>query len=161
MSGAATAKMVIEIYEDRTYCRKTGQHAMLFNPESYALEWDFVFEQEQFISGKTRTSGLLGINRSLFDLTLLLDGTGVGAAALGKSGVDVPKELWEFLETATVLNRDGTRKPAPPFCRLVWGNLCARCVVKKVRVEASLVAADGKILRAALHTTFQSVFPKR
>jgi len=160
MSGTSTAKMVVETYADESYSGKTGQYAVLFNPESYALEWDFMFVQEGTISEKTLLGDLRGIKRSDFELKLLFDGTGVGAAALGKSSVDVPKELWTFLEATTILSRDGKRKKAPPYCRLVWGNLCARCVVKKLKMEVSLVAGDGKILRATLHTTFQMVFPK-
>jgi|GEM_PF-4003158 len=161
MSGTSTAKMVVEVYENKNYSKKTKQYAVLFNPASYGLEWDFKYAQKPALSGHTLFSGICDIKNAIFGITLIFDGTGVGAAASGKNSVSAMDELWDFLEKATPLNRDGSRKRLPPYCRLVWGNLCIRCVVQKVKANVELVASDGKLLRVKLDTTFQSITPER
>ena len=153
--------MVIEIYEDKTYRSIKAQYPVLFNPENYALTWDFSFHEEPTVKGGMTEALLASVNPSVFDMTFIIDGTGVGAAALGKSSIHVPTEIWNFMEAATVLNRNGTRKPQAPYCRLVWGNLCAKCYVKRVKLETKLLDRNGTVLRAALITTFQTIYPTR
>ncbi|WP_027187584.1 CIS tube protein [Desulfovibrio cuneatus] len=158
--NTATAKMVIETYTDKTYRSKLKVYTVLFNPEGYTLDWGFSFKEESFVTGGSRTL-MEGVNRSVFDMKFIIDGTGVGAAALGRSSVNVADEIWNFMETATALNRKGTRKPEPPFCRLVWGNLCAKCLVSKVKLDVTLLDRKGAPLRATLTTTFQTIYPEK
>lgn len=152
-------KMVIEIYSDARYSKKTTQYPILFNPENYSLNWAFTFTDDETATGGNAPCELKSINRSEFTMTFIIDGTGIGAAALGRENIAVVKEVWDFLEITTVMNRDGTRKAAPPFCRLVWGNLCARCFIKQVKLDINLLDRTGKALRAALATTFRAVYP--
>ncbi|MFT4302486.1 MAG: hypothetical protein QM579_12120 [Desulfovibrio sp.] len=157
---AATSKMVIETYTDKTYRSKLKDYTVLFNPEGYTLEWGFSFKESPLINGGT-SMAVEGISRSVFDMKFIIDGTGVGAAALGRSSVNVAEEIWNFMETTTVFNRNCTRKPKPPFCRLVWGNLCAKCLVSKVKLDVTLMDRKGAPLRAALTATFQTIYPDK
>lgn len=157
---SAVTKMVIEIYEDQTYKTKKSQYSVLFNPENYSLQWKFSFSNNEKANGGNAQRSLKGIDRSVFDMSFIIDGTGIGAAALGRKEIIVADEIWNFMEATTVLNRNNTRKTKPPYCRLVWGNLCARCFVEQVKLETKLLDRKGTILRAVLNTTFQTVYSK-
>lgn len=156
---SAVTKMVIEVYKDNTYKEKKSQYPVLFNPENYTLQWEFSFSNDEKANGGSAPCLLKSVNRSIFDMTFIIDGTGIGAAALGRDKIVVANEIWNFMEATTVLNRNGTRKTEPPYCRLVWGNLCTRCFVRQVKVEIKLLDRQGIMLRAALSTTFQTVYP--
>ncbi|MDL2274776.1 hypothetical protein LJC22_01450 [Desulfosarcina sp. OttesenSCG-928-G10] len=153
------AKMVVETYADATYSKKTGHYAVLFNPENYSADWDFTFETKEFVNGGNLPGRLQSISHSNFDMTFIIDGTGVGAAALGRDKINVMDEVWNFLEATTVLSRKSSRKQKPPYCMLVWGSLCARCFVKRVKLEMRLLDRNGTPLRAALITSFQTFYP--
>lgn len=155
------SKMVIETYTDATYSKKSGHYAVLFNPETYSVDWDFTFHTEEFVNGGSLPVRLRSIAHSNFDMTFIIDGTGVGAAALGRDSINVMDEVWNFLEKTTVLSRKSSRKQVPPYCMLVWGALCACCVVKKVKLEVRLLDRSGSPLRAALVTTFQTFYPSK
>lgn len=155
----AVTKMVIEIYKDARYTSKQREFQVLFNPERYSLQWEFNFASKEVLHGGSTPAVLEAVSRSVFAMDFFFDGTGVGAAALDRNEINVTTEVWNFLETATLLNRNGKRKAAPPYCRLVWGNLCARCLIKKVQMDVKLLDRTGKILRAVLKTTFQTVYP--
>ena len=153
-------KMVVETYADATYTARQKEFQVLFNPEKYTLGWAFNFDSKELLKGGSTTAVLESVTRSVFSMDFIFDGTGVGAAALDRKEVNVAREVWDFLETATVLNRKNKRKPSPPYCRLVWGNLCAKCLVQSVNMEVKLLDRSGKILRAVLKTTFQTVYPE-
>ncbi|UQZ88722.1 hypothetical protein C4J81_05690 [Deltaproteobacteria bacterium Smac51] len=158
---STVSKMVIEIYDDDAFTKKSGSYAVLFNPETYSLSWQYELSQMEVVGGGTTRASLAGISDTDFDMTFLIDGTGVGAAALGRDCLDVTDEIWKFMTIATILNRDGSRKPQPPFCRLVWGSLCQRAIVKRVKIDVKMSDRNGKALRASLTVSFGSVFPPK
>lgn len=154
---AGTAKMVIEAYADAAFTKRQGQYAILFNPENYSLVWNFGLNNREKVNGGNTVPTLYKVRDANFKMTFIIDGTGVGAAALGKSKIVVASEIWSFLELATILNKNGKRKAAPPFCRLVWANLTAKCQVETVTMKITLLNRDGTPLRASLDVTFRSL----
>lgn len=152
----AVTKMVIEIYKDGTYAKKEKQYPVLFNPENYTLDFAFSFKSDETAMGGNTQYLFQSIARSQFTMTFFIDGTGIGAAALGRDKIVVVDEIWKFMETTTIMNRNGTRKKEAPFCQLVWGPLCKQCLVLKVNLKIKLLDRTGKPLRAELETTFQT-----
>lgn len=160
MSAPTYAKMVVEAYGDSGYGKKTGEYPVLFNPETYAVDWDFRFSEFETVGHETTTPELREIRGSEMSMTFVIDGTGVGAAILGKSRIVVLDEVDKFLSVATVVNPGGTRKTKPPYCRLVWARLNLKCLVTRVRLEITLMDRDGTPLRAKMHVTFHSLHGK-
>ncbi len=160
-TAATVSKIAVEVYQDETYKKKTGQMVMtLVNPATFTQTWDFEIGATEKAKGGNTKESLKKVADAAFTLTFLIDATGVGKALDGEepgAAPDVKDRVWKFLETATILNSDNTRKPAPPYCLLVWEDVCVKCLVSKVKLETKLLNRKGQWLRASLTVTFRHV----
>ncbi|MEM0999912.1 MAG: LysM peptidoglycan-binding domain-containing protein [Bacteroidota bacterium] len=126
---------------------------VMFNPETYSVNYQNVYDRKQGINTSGRTAQYAMSSPSRLNLTLILDGTGVGVyglSILGKS-TDVYQQVQEFLRLTYRMDGDIHE---PKFLTIRWGDLTFKCRLESVDVRYSLFDKSGIPLRAELTTAF-------
>ncbi|MCG8700915.1 MAG: hypothetical protein MI922_22880 [Bacteroidales bacterium] len=126
----------------------------MFNPESYSLFYQNVYDQKQGINSTGRPSSYHITKPEKLNLKLILDGTGVDNTGFNnmRFGVeDVYQKVQRFLDITTIM--DG-KIHEPRYLTLKWGDLVFKCRLMSVNVNYSLFNSSGIPLRAELDTVF-------
>lgn len=126
---------------------------VMFNPESYSLNYRNIYDQKQGINTSGRTAKYSMSKPGNLVLTIILDGTGVdvyGLSVFGKS-IDVYKKVQEFLKYTYHMDGDIHE---PKHLVVKWGDLTFKCRLDSVDVKYSLFDNSGVPLRAELRTEF-------
>ncbi|MFN6497792.1 MAG: hypothetical protein RMX65_012395 [Nostoc sp. DedQUE01] len=134
----------------------------MFNPESYSLKYENVYQSYQGINTTGRTAKYSLSKPQNLSLKLILDDTGVSdyglsgfaaASFLGKlkGTKDVYKQVNYFLELTTYM--DG-KTHEPKFLKIEWGDLIFDCRLQSVNVNYTLFNRTGQPIRAELDTVF-------
>lgn len=156
-------KLKIFVYQDENRTgRPEDTFKVMFNPESYSLKYENVYQKYQGnnTSGRTARYSLSKPNK--LSLKLILDDTGVadyglygfaGASSIGHlSGTkDVYKQVNRFLKLTTYM--DG-KIHEPKFLKIEWGDLIFDCRLQSVDVNYTLFNRNGQPIRAELDTVF-------
>lgn len=152
-------KMVIKVF---TTPERTAfgpkKYEVMFNPSSYSLTYENNFSKLQGINTTGRPSQFALAPPDTLDITLIIDGTGVGKLGAQKladelfgAEDDVYAEVQDFLKQTTEVNG---KIHEPNFLRLEWGDLTFDCRLKKVKVSYTLFNRKGNPLRAELQCEF-------
>lgn len=171
MSGLFSAKLQklnIKSYRDikRLTTDYIDQFDVMFNPESYSLNYDVAYSTESAIGKPGAQPRFNHNNIPELNLKLVVDGTGVSNptglfAAADVSNLiggesDVYERVQRFFDLAYEMK--GTIHQSY-FLVLSWGKLSFPCRLKSLRVHYSLFTRSGAPLRAELDTTFVKDVP--
>ncbi|MEH1945269.1 MAG: hypothetical protein V7L01_34335 [Nostoc sp.] len=134
----------------------------MFNPESYSLRYENVYQKYQGVNTSGRTAKYSLSKPQKLSLKLILDDTGVAdyglsgfatAAFVGKlkGTKDIYKQVNRFLQLTTYM--DG-KSHEPKFLKIEWGDLIFDCRLESVDVNYTLFNRSGQPIRAELETVF-------
>ncbi|MEP5340741.1 MAG: hypothetical protein ABJL44_00075 [Algibacter sp.] len=131
----------------------------MFNPESYLLSYENVYDVLQGINTSARTARYAMSKPKELKIKIILDGSGVSDLGLtpvirrarGRSNDDVYKQVQYFLELTS--DMDG-KLHEPRYLTLKWGDLQFKCRLGSVDVNYSLFNRSGSPLRAVLDACF-------
>ncbi|NEP49778.1 MAG: hypothetical protein F6K65_13565 [Moorea sp. SIO3C2] len=157
-------KLKIRVYKDG---KRTGKgedtFEVMFNPESYSLKYENVYQNKQGINTRGREAKYTLSKPRNLSLKLILDDTGVadygglgfaGASLLGNllGTRDVYKQVDRFLKLTTFM--DG-KIHEPKYLKIEWGDLIFDCRLVSVNVKYTLFNRSGQPIRAELDTVFK------
>jgi len=144
-------KLKIEAYKTIKFNEsdKVGEFIAMFNPATYSQKFEIEYnkEQGQGTSGSAQSFGKIKPQDYTFEF--LFDGTGAAAEP-----TDVAEEIKYFLDLTYRFDGELHR---PYFCKLHWGHLVVRCVMKSANVNYTLFKPDGFPLRAKIQATFSQI----
>jgi len=147
-------KLKIYSYEDAKRIKHDDVFEVMFNPESYSLSYENVYDPKQGIN-TTGSPAHYSISKpAQLSLKIIFDGTGVntyGWTNLREGRTAVEAHVEAFLEQTT--NMDGNLHQ-PKFLTLAWGNFFFKCRLASVNVHYTLFDNSGLPLRAELDTRF-------
>ncbi|MEM8641107.1 MAG: hypothetical protein AAGG51_20180 [Cyanobacteria bacterium P01_G01_bin.54] len=163
-------KLKINVYGNRLRAGlPEDTFEVMFNPESYSLQYRNVFQAQQGINTSGREARYALSKPSELSLTLILDNSGV-IASNGATGTlltgsvlmnrlqgknDVAKRVKRFLELTT--HMDGAIHE-PKFLKIEWGDLIFKCRLESVQIKYTLFNRAGQPTRAELETQFVGDF---
>ncbi len=141
-----------------------GTFEAMFNPESYSLKYENVYQKYQGINTTGRRARYSLSKPQNLSLKLILDDTGVAdygdlglaTASLVGSTKDIYQQVNHFLKLTTEMNGDIHQ---PNFLEIRWGNLTFDCRLQSVEVNYTLFNRSGKPIRAELNTVFIEDIP--
>lgn len=177
-------KLKIQVYGNRLRVGlPQGTFEVMFNPESYSLKYENVYQTYQGINTSGRNAKYSFSKPKNLSLKLILDDTGVAdygmfgleaapfvvkaAAFVGKltgekdvdkliGQKDVYKQVQKFLQLTTYM--DGELHQ-PKFLKIQWGDLIFDCRLASVDVNYTLFNPSGHPIRAELNTVFIEDIP--
>lgn len=152
-------KLKIRVYGNR---RRIGlgedKFEVMFNPESYSLKYENVYEPSQGINTSGRATKYSLSKPQNLSLKLILDDTGVADSGIAGALIgnilgtkDVYKQVNRFLKLTT--HMDG-KIHEPKFLKIEWGDLIFDCRLESVNVNYTLFNRSGQPIRAELDTVF-------
>ena len=166
MSRFQLEKLKIHVYGNR---RRIGlpqdTFEVMFNPESYSLRYQNVYQSYQGVNTSARTAKYSLSKPSELSLKLILDNSGIvsdpnlagalltGSALMNKSSGknDVYKRVQQFLGLTVFM--DG-QLHEPKFLKIEWGDLIFNCRLASVNISYTLFNRSGQPTRAELDTEF-------
>lgn len=147
-------KLKIEVYGNRLRIGLPKDTLkVMFNPESYALSYQNVYEEQQSIGSGSSSARYQMSKPANLSLKIIFDGTGVSEqGVLGLlAKKEVETEVQHFLKA--VFSMD-SQLHEPKFLKVLWGTLNFDCRIDDVTINYSLFDQSGKPLRAELDTSF-------
>lgn len=156
-------KLKILVYADeRRIGLPQATFEAMFNPESYSLKYENVYQKYQGVNTSGRTAKYSLSKPQKLSLKLILDDTGVAdyglsgfatAAFVGKlkGTKDIYKQVNSFLQLTTYM--DG-KSHEPKYLKIEWGDLIFDCRLESVDVNYTLFNRSGQPIRAELETVF-------
>jgi LysM repeat protein len=156
-------KLKINVYGDSSRLGLPQQtFEAMFNPESYSLSYENVYQKDQGINTSGRTAKYSLTKPEKLSLKLIFDDTGVAdygysgfatAALIGKlkGTQDIYKQVNRFLDLTTYM--DG-KSHEPKYLKITWGDLIFDCRLESVDVNYTLFNRSGQPIRAELDTVF-------
>lgn len=154
-------KLKIEAYKDKKYSpsKKVDNFEVMFNPDTYSRTWENQYYTIEPAGSSVTEERFNVTNPSGFKLKFILDGTGAGAVASmkGKSNapVDIDNEIKRFRKLTCDYNGEIHR---PLYCKISWGTLILKCILKEVTVSYTMFKPNGDPLRATIDATFSENF---
>lgn len=148
-------KLKVHVYSDQERKSEVKTLTMMFNPESYSLDYQNVFDAKQGINTSGGDACYAMTKPSLLKLKLIIDGSGVNQFGLEQYQTppkDVYYEVQDFLDATLIMN-GATHKPG--FLKLTWGDLIFKCRLETVNVTYTLFKNTGEPLRAELDCLFR------
>ncbi|MDY7003250.1 MAG: hypothetical protein SWX82_04600 [Cyanobacteriota bacterium] len=155
-------KLKINVYQDEKRGSAQETFTAMFNPESYSLKYENIYQPYQGINTSGRGAKYSLSKPQNLSLKLILDDTGVadygssgfaGASLVGNvSGTkDIYKQVQKFLQLTCYM--DG-KIHEPKFLKIEWGDLIFDCRLQSVKVNYTLFNRSGQPIRAELDTVF-------
>jgi len=148
-------KLQISAFNDRERKSSAGAFTVMFNPESFAMKHQNVFQDDQGVGGAQRFAHVAPENLSL---ELLIDGTGVSdygiATLLGLGQKSVSEQVKEFLQLC--FYKEGEIHE-PRYLRIQWGEWPLTgfdCRLQSVDISYTSFDRNGAPLRAKLNAAF-------
>ena len=146
----------------RSEGEETDEIKVMFNPESYSLKYENIYQSYQGINTSGRSAKYSLSKPQNLSLKLILDDTGVadyglyGFATASLVGnllgtKDVYKQVNRFLQLTTYM--DG-KSHEPKYLKIEWGDLIFDCRLQSVTVNYTLFNRSGQPIRAELDTVF-------
>ena len=124
---------------------------VLFNPASFAMRHENVFQGQQGINTSGRRARYAHTQASTLQFDLVLDGTGVVEGASKKS---VAAQIQDLLELCFYM--DG-KIHEPKYLKIQWGEGALKdfdCRLQALDIEYTAFDRNGTPLHATLKTTF-------
>lgn len=145
-------KMIIHAYSDPTFRDKLDEFAVLLNPESYSLNYEIQFKDNQApgTSGSELTFEMIRPQQLEFEF--LFDRTGAipSAGDIGDDGVHTDIDHFKEL----TIGFDGSTHRTK-YLILSWGKLLFKCCCTSLNVTYKLFRPDGVPLRAVAKAQFE------
>lgn len=166
MSRFQLEKLKIHVYGNRLRAGlPQDTFEVMFNPESYSLRYQNVYQSYQGINTSARTAKYSLSKPSELSLKLIFDNSGIvtdpslagalltGSALINKSSGknDVHKRVQQFLDLTAFM--DG-QIHEPKFLKIEWGDLIFNCRLASVNISYTLFNRSGQPTRAELDTEF-------
>ncbi len=170
---AKLEKLKIHVYKDRKRSKdqevEGSPFKVMFNPDSYSLKYENVFQAHQGINTSAREAKYSLSKPSTLSLKLILDNSGVveasswrystGTLLTGSALVDrirgkndISKRVAKFLSLTSYMDQEIHE---PKFIKIEWGDLIFKCRLASVEVNYTLFNRSGQPLRAELQTEFE------
>ncbi len=149
-------KLKITAYNDRERNIEDNTFEAMFNPESYSLRYETVFQEIQGLNTSGREAKYSLSKPNKLSLKIILDDSGVtdfGAVMLPGlcKDKDVYKQVRKFLKLTYTM--DG-QIHEPRYLKIEWGDLVFSCRLESVDVKYTMFDRTGKPIRAELDTSF-------
>lgn len=156
--SAKLKKLNIKSYSKVSRSQKDlkDQFDVMFNPESYSLNYANTYASEQAYNTSGKEARYLHSNTRELSIKIVLDARGIdelGISGLTGEPQSIYHSVQQFLELTYEM--DGEIHE-PRYLTLSWGSLEFKCRLTSVRVNYSLFNRSGDPLRAELDTTFIS-----
>lgn len=150
-------KLKITAYPDRRRSgRSLGDFTVMFNPTSFSVKHEHVFQCHQGSNTSTKRALYSYSRPQEINLDLVIDGTGVGdfgiTTLVGLGTKSVKEQVQDFLELCFYMDEE---LHEPKFLTLEWDaldNFAGR--LKSVDITYNLLDRNGEPLRAELATVF-------
>lgn len=160
MLGKLT-KMTLVGFKDPEFRRPTfNVYQALVNPESYALNYAVVYNQEQAPGASANSGSYVNTPPRRLEFEFLFDATGAleagGLSPARLSGLGVWAQLEEFKRAVYYYEGSAHR---PPYVRLQWGQLVFKCQLETLSVTCKLFRPDGTPIRAVAKAAFVETVP--
>ena len=148
-------KLKIEAYKSIEFSEndKLGDFDVLYNPSTYSEKFEIEYDDKQ---GQGTSSNEYKFSKTKpqdYSFEFIFDGTGVSG-----SDLHVGEMVGQFLDMTYNFEGDMHR---PPFCKVIWGQLVVRCVLKSATVNYTLFKPDGFPLRAKVQANFGAIEHER
>lgn len=152
-------KLKINVYSKRL---RTGlpqnTFEVMFNPESFSMQHENVFENLQGINTSGRSARYSHSRSDKLSLTLLIDGSGVSdyvlMTQLGFGHDSVAEQVKNLLDLCFYMDGDIHE---PRFLKIQWGNGPLSdfdCRLESVNIKYTAFERNGEPLRAELDVVF-------
>lgn len=157
-SGNLT-KVHIEAYSDDAYNSLVGAFDVLYNPNTYDVEYKNEFDTSRPENANDSLPQFKSAKGKDLVIELLWDATGASFTGIAEEFTRIRAEghveasIQRFLALTFELQADTHR---PNFLKVNWGTLMFQGVLTSAKVTYSLFANDGKPLRAKMNCTFMS-----
>ena len=141
-------KLKLEAFKDIEFSDNIGEFNVLYNPSAYTEKFEIEYDDKQ---GQGTSSNEFKFSKTKpqdYAFEFIFDGTGVSG------GEDVSTMVGEFLDMTYNFDGDMHR---PPYCRISWGHLVVRCVLKSASVNYTLFKPSGYPLRAKVQASFAAI----
>lgn len=145
----ALEKLIITAYENPDFTKEVGKFTTSLNPESYSLNHDLQYKEEEKAGSSNPNLVYEKTNSSNLDLKILLDGTGV----LKKVDESVADRILNFQKLTYKYNGNTHR---PNYIVIAWGTLLFKGVLTKLKVDYKIFKENGEPLRAIINATFKN-----
>ena len=151
-------KLKIESYLDYERSRADKTFTVMFNPASFSLKHENVYQGRQDINSEAKQEIYSYSRSSDLTLNLIIDGTGVGdlgiESLIGLGAKSVAEQIQEFRDACFHIDVD-THEPR--YLRLQWGEGPLQefdCRLTSVDINYTSFHRDGTPLRAELTCRF-------
>lgn len=145
----ALEKLIITAYENPDFTKEVGKFTTSLNPESYSLNHDLQYKEEEKAGSSNPNLVYEKTNSSNLDLKILLDGTGV----LKKVDESVADRILIFQKLTYKYNGNTHR---PNYIVIAWGTLLFKGVLTKLKVDYKIFKENGEPLRAIINASFKN-----
>lgn len=134
----------IQAFQDAARSKKIGAFESRVSPVNFTLHQQNVYGELIPLNGSLPIQGFTSGGKTVMELLLLLDGTGVNARK-GDNPLIVADELSKLV-THTIQYEGSIHQP--PFLKVVWGNLPVfLCRAESMEVEYKTFDKDGVPVR--------------
>lgn len=151
-------KLTILGFSDIKRTAKTGKFEVMYNPTSFSMSHQNVFEDLQGINTFGRQARYSYARSESLEIDLVIDGSGVSEFALVSAVSGGAKTVTEQIDAFLKLCFHMHGEPHQPyFLRLEWGDGALKsfdCRLDKVDIKYVSFARSGAPLRAELSVTF-------
>jgi len=137
---------------------KEGEFIALLNPESYTLNYEVEYGDNQAAGTSGGAKNLNRIKPKKLAFEFLFDQTGAIPSIGLPSKTGVEGDLILFRKT--LLDWIGD-KHKPPYLQLLWGKLDFKCYATKVSITYKLFRPDGTPIRAVAKAEFEEFIPAK
>lgn len=154
-SHSKLEKLEVQAFKDRA--RGGGPYSsfkVMFNPETYSLEYGSNFQKQQGINTTSREARFSHNRPKKLSLNLVFDDSGVsefGGMERPGNKDNVPKQVKEFLKLTVVM--EGSIHE-PKYLKVKWGDLSFDCRLESANVKYTMFDRSGNPIRAELDVAF-------
>lgn len=154
MSGEL-AKVIIRGFESPEENEQQGEvvreYQAMFNPESFAVNNAFKYDESQAESDTGAEFKFQNIAPREFSFDFVVDSTGASGTKLDiEEEVEKFKNATGFKEAAGFVGKE--RRSF--YLTITWGSFNIRCITKTIDVKYTLFRPDGTPIRATISATF-------
>ncbi len=127
----------------------------MFNPESYSLAYQNVYDQKQGINTSGSAARYSMTKPERLSIKLILDGNGLTNTGVLNFGTPPQKDIYKEVQFFLGLtNQMDGKIHEPKYLTLKWGDLHFNCRLTSVNISYTQFSQSGTPLRAELDTEF-------
>ena len=152
-------KLKIEAYKTIEFNDgdKIGEFDVLYNPTTYTEKFEIEYDDKQAQGTSSNEYKFSKTKPQDYSFEFLFDGTGVSKTE-AKPDVDVSQMVGQFLDLT--YNFEGGYT-STSFCKIIWGHLIVRCVLKSATVNYTLLNRMVFLYEAKVQASFGAIEHER